>query len=124
MDGLAGGIGLIAAVYLALLFHQHGDVTYTVIALAIAGAVGGFLLHNFYPASLFMGDAGSLFLGASLSLLTVQANGQASTYFPWWRYRRVFCWCRFSIRRWSRLLGSCAASRYLRAAKTIPRIAW
>ena len=78
MDGLAGGIGLIAAVYLALLFHQHGDVTYTVIALAIAGAVGGFLFHNFYPASLFMGDAGSLFLGASLSLLTVHANGQAS----------------------------------------------
>lgn len=78
MDGLAGGIGLIAAVYLAFLFHQQGDVTYAVIALAIAGAVGGFLFHNFYPASLFMGDAGSLFLGASLSLLTVHANGQAS----------------------------------------------
>ncbi|HVO94849.1 MAG TPA: hypothetical protein VMT22_18500 [Terriglobales bacterium] len=78
MDGLAGGIGLIAALYLAFLFHQQGDVTYGVIALAIAGAVGGFLFHNFYPASLFMGDAGSLFLGASLSLLTVHANGQAS----------------------------------------------
>jgi len=78
MDGLAGGIGLIAALYLALLFHQQGDVTYTVIALALAGAVGGFLFHNFYPASLFMGDAGSLFLGAALSLLTVHANGQAS----------------------------------------------
>lgn len=78
MDGLAGGIGLIAALYLALLFHQQGDVTYAVITLAIASAVGGFLFHNFYPASLFMGDAGSLFLGAALSLLTVQANGQAS----------------------------------------------
>jgi len=78
MDGLAGGIALIAAVYLALLFHQQGDVTYAVIALAIAGSLGGFLFHNFYPASLFMGDAGSLFLGASLSLLTVHANGQAS----------------------------------------------
>jgi UDP-GlcNAc:undecaprenyl-phosphate/decaprenyl-phosphate GlcNAc-1-phosphate transferase len=78
MDGLAGGIGLIAAAYLTYLFYQQGDVTYAVMALAIAGAVGGFLLHNFYPASLFMGDAGSLFLGASLSLLTVHANGQAS----------------------------------------------
>ena len=78
MDGLAGGIGVIAALYLALLFHQQGDVTYAVIALAIAGSLGGFLFHNFYPASLFMGDAGSLFLGASLSLLTVHANGQAS----------------------------------------------
>ena len=78
MDGLAGGIGLIAAAYLTFLFYQQGDVTYAVIALAIAGAVGGFLFHNFYPASLFMGDAGSLFLGASLSLLTVHANGEAS----------------------------------------------
>jgi len=78
MDGLAGGIGLIAAVYLAFLFHQQGEVTYAVIALAIAGAVGGFLFHNFYPASLFMGDSGSLFLGASLSLLTVHASGQTS----------------------------------------------
>ena len=78
MDGLAGGIGLIAAAYLTILFYQQGDVTFAVIALAIAGAVGGFLIHNFYPASLFMGDAGSLFLGASLSLLTIHANGQAS----------------------------------------------
>ena len=78
MDGLAGGIGLIAAAYLTILFFQQGDVTFAVIALAIAGAVGGFLMHNFYPASLFMGDAGSLFLGASLSLMTIHANGQAS----------------------------------------------
>ncbi len=78
MDGLAGGIALIAALYLAFLFNQQGDTQHAVLALAIAGAVAGFLLYNFYPASVFMGDAGSLFLGASLSLLTVQANGQAS----------------------------------------------
>ena len=78
MDGLAGGIGTIAAVYLAYLFYQSGDMEHAVIAVAIAGAVGGFLVHNFYPASLFMGDAGSLFLGVSLSLLATRANGQAS----------------------------------------------
>lgn len=78
MDGLAGGIGLIAAVYLAFLFYQQGDLVHAMIALAVAGAVGGFLVHNFYPASIFMGDAGSLFLGVSLSLLTIQAHGQAS----------------------------------------------
>ncbi len=78
MDGLAGGIGLIAALYLAVLFHQHGDLQHTLLSLALAGAVGGFLLFNFYPASLFMGDAGSLFLGSALSLLTIQAHGQAS----------------------------------------------
>ena len=78
MDGLATGIGLIAACYLAFLFNQQGDVTYTFLALALAGALAGFLVYNFYPASIFMGDAGSLFLGSSLSLLTIHANGQAS----------------------------------------------
>src|SRR5919109_4379832 len=78
MDGLAGGIALIAALYLAFLFNQHGDTQHAVFALALAGAVAGFLLYNFYPASVFMGDAGSLFLGSALALLTVYANGQAS----------------------------------------------
>ncbi|MEX0806281.1 MAG: glycosyl transferase [Candidatus Binatia bacterium] len=78
MDGLADGIALIAALYLAFLFHQQGDAQHAMMALALAGALGGFLLHNFYPASIFMGDAGSLFIGAALSLLTVHANGQAS----------------------------------------------
>src|SRR4030095_10479180 len=78
MDGLAAGIGLIAVLYLAFLCIQHGDAQHALMALSLAGALGGFLLHNFYPASIFMGDAGSLFLGAALSLLTVHANGQAS----------------------------------------------
>lgn len=78
MDGLAAGIGLIAAAYLAYLFHQQGDQNYFVVALAFAGGLAGFLLFNFHPASIFMGDAGSLFLGMSLSLLTIHANGQAS----------------------------------------------
>ena len=78
MDGLTGGIALIAALYLAFLFNQHGDSQHVVLALALAGAAAGFLLYNFYPASIFMGDAGSLFLGSALALLTVHANGQAS----------------------------------------------
>ncbi|HWH78608.1 MAG TPA: MraY family glycosyltransferase, partial [Candidatus Binatus sp.] len=78
MDGLAGGIGLIAAVYLAYLFHQQGDQNYFLVALSLAGGLAGFLLFNFHRASIFMGDAGSLFLGMSLSLLTIHANGQAS----------------------------------------------
>jgi UDP-GlcNAc:undecaprenyl-phosphate/decaprenyl-phosphate GlcNAc-1-phosphate transferase len=78
MDGLAGGIALIAAIYLAFLFHQQGDAQHAIMSLALAGALGGFLVHNFFPASIFMGDAGSLFIGAALSLLAVHANGQAS----------------------------------------------
>ena len=78
MDGLAGGIGLIAAAYLAFLFIHQGSSQDAIMCLALAGALAGFLVHNSYPASIFMGDAGSLFLGSSLSLLTIGANGQAS----------------------------------------------
>jgi UDP-GlcNAc:undecaprenyl-phosphate GlcNAc-1-phosphate transferase len=78
MDGLAAGIALIASVYLAFLFVQKGDTQHALLTLALAGAVAGFLLYNFYPAKIFMGDAGSLFLGSALSLLTIHASGQAS----------------------------------------------
>ena len=50
---------MIAAGYLAFLFYQQGDMEHAVIALAVAGAVGGFLRHNFYPASVFMGTQAS-----------------------------------------------------------------
>jgi UDP-GlcNAc:undecaprenyl-phosphate GlcNAc-1-phosphate transferase len=79
MDGLAGGIGLIAALYLAFLFHQYADLQHTLLTLSLSGALVGFLVFNFHPASIFMGDAGSLFLGSALSLLTVHAQGQASS---------------------------------------------
>jgi UDP-GlcNAc:undecaprenyl-phosphate GlcNAc-1-phosphate transferase len=78
MDGLASGIGLIAVIYLAFLFNHQGDLEHALLALALAGALAGFLLYNFHPASIFMGDAGSLFLGGALSLLTIDTHGQAS----------------------------------------------
>src|SRR4029453_14412255 len=53
MDGLASGIGLIAAVYLAFLFNQLGDRDSMIIALALAGALAGFLFYNFHPAAIF-----------------------------------------------------------------------
>jgi UDP-GlcNAc:undecaprenyl-phosphate GlcNAc-1-phosphate transferase len=81
MDGLAGGIGLIAALYLAFLFYYRGDFQHALLALTLAGAVMAFLFYNFYPASIFMGDAGSLFLGSTLSLLTLHVHGQASNIF-------------------------------------------
>lgn len=81
MDGLAGGIGLITALFLAVLFQQRGDFPHVLLALTLAGAVGAFLIYNFHPASIFMGDGGSLFLGATLSLLTLHLHGQASHFF-------------------------------------------
>jgi UDP-GlcNAc:undecaprenyl-phosphate GlcNAc-1-phosphate transferase len=81
MDGLAGGIGLIAALYLAFFFYQYQDQQHFWLALALGGAVAGFLLFNFHPASIFMGDVGSLVLGSTLSLLAIRAHGQASNIF-------------------------------------------
>ena len=74
MDGLTAGVALISAVYLAIFYGGNGSWDYTVLAVVAAGAAAGFLLFNFNPARIFMGDCGSLFLGfllGSASLLEV-----------------------------------------------------
>ena len=73
MDGLATGLAVIAAVGLAgsLLFTGHSSATLPY--LVLAGACLGFLRYNFHPASVFLGDTGSMFLGlcvATLPLVT------------------------------------------------------
>ena len=78
MDGLASGLGLIAMLYLAFLFYQRENIPSATLSLTLAGAVAAFLIYNFHPASIFMGDAGSLFLGSTLSLLTLHIHGEAS----------------------------------------------
>jgi UDP-GlcNAc:undecaprenyl-phosphate GlcNAc-1-phosphate transferase len=67
MDGLAGGISVIACVFLAVCFLINGQSVEAVLPLVLAGAVLGFLRFNFTPASIFMGDCGSMFLGFVLS---------------------------------------------------------
>lgn len=70
MDGLCAGTGLVAALFLALIFMgKDPDAFYT--ALIIGGALAGFLVYNFNPASIFMGDSGSLVIGFSISILTL-----------------------------------------------------
>ena len=68
MDGLCAGIGFIAASYLALLYTGILPEA-ALVSVVIAGALAAFLLYNFNPASIFMGDCGSLFVGFSLSML-------------------------------------------------------
>ncbi|HEV2665121.1 MAG TPA: hypothetical protein VG324_09430, partial [Blastocatellia bacterium] len=67
MDGLAGGISLIACAYLAIAFLINGQTAESALPLILAAAVAGFLWFNFNPASIFMGDCGSMFLGFALS---------------------------------------------------------
>jgi UDP-GlcNAc:undecaprenyl-phosphate GlcNAc-1-phosphate transferase len=79
MDGLAGGVALIAAGFLAFFNAQAGDLGLLSLSMALVGAMGGFLLFNFYPARIFMGDSGSLFLGFTLAALAVARQSQASS---------------------------------------------
>jgi UDP-GlcNAc:undecaprenyl-phosphate GlcNAc-1-phosphate transferase len=71
MDGLAASVGLVAAVLFAIAQAMVGGLFVPAVLLVLAGALGGFLVHNWAPARLFMGDAGSNFLGFLLGSLTV-----------------------------------------------------
>jgi UDP-GlcNAc:undecaprenyl-phosphate/decaprenyl-phosphate GlcNAc-1-phosphate transferase len=71
MDGLAAGVAAIAAVFLCIHAAGAGRMNVAIASTALAGAATGFLVYNFQPASIFMGDAGSLFLGYSLAVLSL-----------------------------------------------------
>ena len=73
LDGLATGILGIAFLACAALFGVQGELGLVVVGVVMAGALFGFLPHNFKPASIFMGDSGSLFLGYLLAGYTLQA---------------------------------------------------
>jgi UDP-GlcNAc:undecaprenyl-phosphate GlcNAc-1-phosphate transferase len=72
MDGAVAGSVAVMALTLAALGDGPSEVT--VLALCLAGACCGFLLYNFHPARIFMGDCGSLFLGFGLSALSLMAG--------------------------------------------------
>jgi UDP-GlcNAc:undecaprenyl-phosphate GlcNAc-1-phosphate transferase len=84
LDGLAAGIGLIAAsatgaFTLHLLAESGGSVSAyppTLIAALIAGACLGFLPHNFQPARIFMGDSGAMLIGLMLAAASTSASGR------------------------------------------------
>jgi UDP-GlcNAc:undecaprenyl-phosphate GlcNAc-1-phosphate transferase len=81
MDGLAGGIAFIASAFLAFFFWRANDPGLMLVALSMAGAVFGFLVFNWPPASIFMGDSGSLSLGFTLAALAIARQAQASNVF-------------------------------------------
>lgn len=72
VDGLAAGVGLIASIAFGLWFAAIGDVHWALIAFALSGSLLGFLVFNFNPARIFMGDSGSLCIGAILSVLALK----------------------------------------------------
>ncbi len=71
MDGLAGGVSLIACEFLMITLLLNGQSAQAMLPALLGGAVLGFLLFNFNPASIFMGDCGSMFLGFALSMMAL-----------------------------------------------------
>jgi UDP-GlcNAc:undecaprenyl-phosphate GlcNAc-1-phosphate transferase len=74
LDGLAGGIALIAAGTFFAAALGSGQVLMALLAASLGGAALGFLGYNFNPASIFMGDTGSMFLGFVLSTLAIEIH--------------------------------------------------
>ncbi len=74
MDGLCTGVALIASIFLGFIFYGILPEA-ALVALILAGSLAAFLLYNFNPASIFMGDSGSLVIGFLLSMLSLNISG-------------------------------------------------
>jgi UDP-GlcNAc:undecaprenyl-phosphate GlcNAc-1-phosphate transferase len=74
MDGLSAGIAVIAATIFLVITAAQEQVFSAMIFALLAGAILGFLLHNFHPAKIFMGDTGSLFLGYIFAALSITSS--------------------------------------------------
>ena len=72
MDGLAVGVAAIACAFFTLLALWHGQIWVSIVAAVLLGATLGFLRFNWNPATIFMGDAGSLLLGFLLAVLAIK----------------------------------------------------
>ncbi len=71
LDGLAAGVTAVAAFFFFVVFAGKGDVTGMALSASLGGASLAFLVFNFNPASIFMGDAGSMLLGLMLAVLMI-----------------------------------------------------
>nr|MDQ3282513.1 hypothetical protein [Acidobacteriota bacterium] len=81
MDGLAAGVSAIAALALAVTFFLNGQIAEAMMLSAFFGGLAGFLIFNHNPASIFMGDCGSMFVGfflASTALMSSEGGGGRS----------------------------------------------
>ena len=86
LDGLAGSISLVTFLFLGWWFFEADLMSYAVFSFILVGAVLSFLVYNWHPAKIFMGDTGSLSLGFALSVLTVlfiDKNGTMASFEGW-----------------------------------------
>jgi UDP-GlcNAc:undecaprenyl-phosphate/decaprenyl-phosphate GlcNAc-1-phosphate transferase len=81
LDGLASGVAFIVALTISATSFLRGDIGDAILSLLLAGSVVGFLRYNFNRAKIFLGDSGSLFIGFSLAILSMQSSTKGSTAF-------------------------------------------
>jgi UDP-GlcNAc:undecaprenyl-phosphate GlcNAc-1-phosphate transferase len=81
LDGLAGTIGLIVCAAVAGLCDMQGSMGPLALSLVFAGALFGFLLHNWPPASIYLGDSGSLTIGFVIGALAIESSMKKATGF-------------------------------------------
>lgn len=79
LDGLASGISLISATTLFLIAFIKGQESIALLLVILMGVNLGFLKYNFYPAKIFMGDSGSLFLGLILAIISIEGALKSAT---------------------------------------------
>jgi UDP-GlcNAc:undecaprenyl-phosphate GlcNAc-1-phosphate transferase len=74
MDGLSGGVALFASLAFFSVSLLNGRITIAIVAITLAGSLLGFLRYNFTPARIYMGDAGSMFLGFMIGALAINGS--------------------------------------------------
>jgi UDP-GlcNAc:undecaprenyl-phosphate GlcNAc-1-phosphate transferase len=83
MDGLSSGVAAVASAFFLVLAVQSGQFLVASLAAALLGACLGFLYYNFNPASIFMGDSGSLFLGYILAAVGLKLKVEGTESLGW-----------------------------------------
>ena len=78
LDGLAAGVSMVACAVIAIFAIHSGQVMMAVFMLALVGSLSGFLVFNFNPARIFMGDCGSLFLGFTIAATSVMCVSKSA----------------------------------------------
>ena len=82
VDGLAAGVGLVCCLLFGFWFFQSGNTPFALLAFVLGGALLGFLVFNFNPAKIFMGDSGSLTIGVIISVLAIGMIEQDTALLP------------------------------------------
>lgn len=92
MDGLSSGVAVIASAFFLLLAAMNGQILVGALAAALLGGCLGFLFYNFNPATIFMGDSGSLFIGFVLSAVGIKLRFPQNIPAVTWMVPVVILW--------------------------------